>query len=351
MLSSARAKFLSIGLLLILALTGIAACGPSATADPAPTSLPTAQPTVEPTPSIPAATPTSEPTTEPTPSVPTRAPVAVGSLDHPVELLSGLPSGASTVAFVEFVAVSQRPSLRGLLDDQLMSLVYATNEILDEQQVKSSGITSAAFGINNWSDGAAILLGDFRAFPDILREAAAAGTATLQTYRGLELFAVTDYHDLYIAMPDSGTLLLAQGDEATARQLLEETIDRYLDGSELDESLAGLLGHTGPIVFLVAKRTETEDGAQGGRSFPLPKFFAGAGTLNEGDTSTLYLYYEFDDPAQAEQIESQMTGEEELQGYNSGENYPITETRRDGRAVIAQAVVLDIDLGGLLLGN
>ena len=31
--------------------------------------------------------------------------------------------------------------------------------------------------------------------------------------------------------------------------------------------------------------------------------------------------------------------------------YPITEFRRDGKVVIAQAVVPDIDVGGLLVGN
>jgi hypothetical protein len=165
------------------------------------------------------------------------------------------------------------------------------------------------------------------------------------------LFVVTDHNDhLYLAVPESGTLLLAQGDGTSARRLLEETIDRRLDGAELDESPASLLAHTSPIDFLFARYPESRNTAQGNQSYPIPRFFAYAGLLNEGDTTTLYLYVEFDDSAQAEQAEFQTTGQT-LYGYNSGEEHPITEIRRDGRTVIAQAVVPDIDLGGLVLGN
>ena len=90
---------------------------------------------------------------------------------------------------------------------------------------------------------------------------------------GLELCVFTDLYDLYLAVPDSDTLLLAQGDGALPRQLLEETIDRRLNGAELDESLARLLMQTGPIGFLVARYPETENAAQG---FPSPRFSARA---------------------------------------------------------------------------
>ena len=231
-----------------------------------------------------------------------------------------------------------------------MSLVYATNEILDEQLVRSAGITRAAFSINSYSEGAAILLGDFHAFPAVLRKAAATGAANLSTYRGLELFAVTRHDDLYLAVPDSGSLFLALGDEASARGLIEETIDRRLDGAELQQSLAALLAHTGPIDFLYASYADTEGSTEGGQAFPQPRFSAGAGTMNEGDTSNLYLYIEFAEANQAEEAESQITGQN-LYGYSSEGQYPITEIAREGAVVIAQAEVPDIDVEGLLLGN
>ena len=315
-----------------------------------PTTIPTSQPTE--TPSLaPTATPTSQPADEPSTLLPTGASASAKSPDHPALLLSGLPMDRSSVAFLEFGVISQRPSLHNYgTGVEIMSLVHATNEILDEQQVRSAGITSAAFSITSHSTGAAILLGDFQSFPKTLREAVATGAATLHTYRGLELFVVATYYDLYLAVPDSGTLLLARGEEAVARRLIEETIDRRLDGAKLDESLAGLLVHTGTVDFLYARYLETEDSPQEGHAFPQPIFSAGAGTLNEGDTSALYLYIEFAEENQAEQVEFQMAGQD-LYGYNSGGRYPITEFRRDGKVVIAQAVVPDIDVDGLLVGN
>ena len=143
-------------------------------------------------------------------------------------------------------------------------------------------------------------------------------------------------------MPDSGALFLALGDEASARGLIEETIDRRLDGAELEQSLAALLAHTGAIDFLYASYADTE-GSQ-------LRFSAGAGTMNEGDTSNLYLYVEFAEAYQAEEAESQMTGQN-LYGYSSGGQYRITEIAREGTVVVAQAEVPDIDVEGLLLGN
>ena len=140
------------------------------------------------------------------------------------DLLNGLPTDRSEVWFVEFGRISQRPSQQDHGWDEL--LVDATNGILDAELVDSAGITSAAFSINSGREGAAILLGNFGPFPGVLREAADKGEATLHTHRGLELFVVTEHSDLYVAVPDSNTLLLAQGDGALPRQLIEEMIDR-----------------------------------------------------------------------------------------------------------------------------
>ena len=246
------AVFLALFILGALMLSAIVACE-------APTPTPAALlPTETPAPPLPTAAPTSGPTAAPIAPLPTRANVSPGARDHPAKLLNGLPTDRSAVWFVEFGKVSQRPSQHDYgWEDQLMLLVNATNGILDQELVESAGINSAAFSINSGREGSAILPGDFRPLPAILREAAETGAATFHTHRGLDLFVVTDHSDLYMAMPDSGTLLLAQGDGGLPRQLLEEMIDRRLDGAELDESLARLLMHTGPIDFLVAQFPET----------------------------------------------------------------------------------------------
>ena len=330
--------FFGLFILASLMLAAIVACE-------APAAPPAAlSPTETPASSLPTATPTAEPAAP----LSTGADFSAGSRANPASLLNGLPTDRSEVWFVEFGKVSQRSSQQPHgWEDQLMLLVDATNGILDAELVESAGITGAAFSINSGSEGAAILLGNFRTFPEILREAAEMGEAALHTYRGLELFVVTDHSDLYLAVPESGTLLLAQGDGALPRQLIEEAIDRRLDGAELDESLARLLMHTGPIDFLVAQFPETQDSVLG---LPGSIFAADAGRMNDGDTSTLHLYWEFADPVQAQQAESLMAGQH-VNGYNSGEDYPITDVRRNGTTVTAQAVVPDIDVGGLLFGN
>ena len=328
-------------ILAALMLAAIVACE-------APAATPAALvPTETPTPSLPTATPTSGPDAELEAPLPTKADVSAAPQTHPAMLLNGLPTDRSEVWFVEFGKVSQRPGEQRRSRDDLRLLVNATNGILDEELVESAGITSAAFGINSGREGSAILQGDFSTFPEILREAAEMGGAALHTYRGLELFVVTDHSDLYLAVPESGTLLLAQGDGELPRQLIEEAIDRRLDGAELDESLARLLMHTGPIDFLVAQFPETGNSVS---ALPGSIFAADAGRMNEGDTSTLHLYWEFASPVQAQEAESLMAGQH-LNGYNSGEDHPITEVRRDGKTVTAQAVVPDIDVGGLLFGN
>ena len=336
-----KPAFLGLFILGALMLAVIVACEPPA-ATPAALS-----PTETPAPSLPTATPTSGPPGETATSLPTKGDVPPGSRGHPAGLLSGLPTDRSEVWFVEFGKVSQRPGQQRHGRDDLRLLVNATNGILDEELVESAGITSAAFGINSGREGSAILQGDFSTFPEILREAAEMGGAALHTYRGLELFVVTDHSDLYLAVPESGTLLLAQGDGELPRQLIEEAIDRRLDGAELDESLARLLMHTGPIDFLVAQFPETGNSVS---ALPGSIFAADAGRMNEGDTSTLHLYWEFASPVQAQEAESLMAGQH-LNGYNSGEDHPITDVRRNGTTVTAQAVVPDIDVGGLLFGN
>ena len=128
---------------------------------------------------------------------------------------------------------------------------------------------------------------------------------------------------------------------------MEEAIGRRLDGATLDEPLARLLNQTSAVDFLVAQYHEPQNDSQG---FPSPNFSASAGRMNEGDTSTLHFYYEYDNAEQAAQAESLMNGQH-LHSYSAGEDYPITGIRRHGKTVIARVVVLDIDVEGFLLGN
>ena len=329
------------GLLAALVFSAIVACE-------APTPTPAALlPTGTPAPPRPTATPMSEPSAAPVALLPTETHSSAGSQAEPTMLLNGLPTRRSEVWFVEVARVSQRPSQRNHWDEYLELLVRATNGILDQELVESARITSAAFSVNSGRGGAAIPQGDFSVFPEVLGKAAEMGEAALHTHRGLELFVVTDHSDLYLGVPNSGTLLLAQGDGALPRRLIEEMIGRRLDGGELDESLARLLVCTGPIDFLVARFSETGNSVLG---LPGSIFVAGAGRMNEGDTSTLLLYWEFDSLARAQEAESLMTGQH-LNGYDSGEDHSVTDVRRDSTTVTAQAAVPDIDVVGLLLGN
>ena len=293
------------------------------------------------------------PTTPLPPNTPTTAPTAnitfsTNPLDHTVELLTWLPTDRSAVWFVEFGKVSQRPSQQDShWEDQLLALVRATDGTLNERLVKSAAITTAAFSFNSRAKGTAILRGDFSTFPKVLREAATKGAAVLYTHREVEIFAFQGRYDLYLAVMESDTLLLARNKGSFSRKLLEEAIDRRLDGATLDEPLARLLKQTSAVDFLVAQHHEPQNDSQG---FPSPNFFAGAGRMNEGDTSTLHFYSEYDNAEQAAEAESLMNGQH-VSSYSTGENYPITGIRRHGKMVIARVVVPDIDVEGFLLGH
>ena len=84
--------------------------------------------------------------------------------------------------------------------------------------------------------------------------------------------------------------------------------------------------------------------------YPYPRFTAQAGLLNEGATTTLKLYYEFDEPAHAEQIEPLLIGQTR-RGYSSGKDYPVTDVRRVGNILTAELAVDDSEVGGFLFGN
>ena len=83
--------------------------------------------------------------------------------------------------------------------------------------------------------------------------------------------------------------------------LLNEVIDRHLDGGDLHPRLTGLLGNVERIDFLVAFVLGAVPAGQGEDSSPpSPVFLAHAGHLNEGGTSTVYAYLEFAEDGHAE---------------------------------------------------
>ena len=84
-----------------------------------------------------------------------------------------------------------------------------------------------------------------------------------------------------------------------------------------------------------------------------PQILAGGGWLDAEESSSVFLFMEFETPELASQliVESEREGWPLVQGYNSGENHPIQHTRQVGPAIIAVGVSPNIDLGGWLLGN
>ena len=126
------------------------------------------------------------------------------------------------------------------------------------------------------------------------------------------------------------------------------------DGGDLNASLAALLGHADRVDFLVAFNLGTESASQGGGSSPPPPtFFAHAGFLNEGETSSVYAYLEFPEADDAQQAMDSMSGQPDLSdlffGYKRDTVKPTGELWQDGRAVIARAVVPDKDVSDLFL--
>ena len=231
---------------------------------------------------------------------------------------------------------------------------------LGPQWARAFGVTSMAFSDHElplWSNGA-VFAGDFGGLIDILREAASTSAATDHMYRGLEFFKVTipryllgESYDLYFAVLDSGTLFVAKGYEGSGLQLVQEALDRRVDAAELDESLESLLSHTSPMDLLFVVNTETYYSEPPDESeYPYPRLVGQAGLMNEGATTTLKYHYEFDDPAHAEQIEP-LLSERTLRGYSNGKEYPVTDVRRVGNALTAQAVVDDSEVGGFVFGN
>ena len=321
---------------------------------PAATLVPTHIPTLTPTPwptrlPTPTAPPTATPLPTPTLEWPPPAVTPSSSLEELRELFSGLPSEAIAIAFVDTRKLPHGDSLGWYIDDDLSLLSKRTHRVLSVEMLLSAEIKRAAFGITE-DYGAAILHGNFSPFIELLRQAPQLsdemrdfGPPTiLDPYREIEVFLFPYYDDLYLAIPDPGTMLLAQ--EAA---LIEEIIDRYLDDADLEESLTGLLDAIGPMDFLVAWHWN-----RAAMGAPEALLFGGGGGWFDGDSLiTVFEYRWYDEPANAEQAIERMRNYPLVQGYNTGKDYPIREITQEGQAVIAKGYADTFDLAGWLLGN
>ena len=208
-------------------------------------------------------------------------------------------------------------------------------------------------------DTTTIMSGDFEGLPEALREtvSVAEANSTLSSprevdpYRGLEVFVFPCHHDLFIAVPDSKTLLLADNE-----WLLSEAIDRHLDGGELHPYFADMFNRVETVDFLVAiapnaQMFDLDDTS----SPPSPVFLAHAGHLNEGGTSTVYAYLEFAEDGHAEEALELQSSRPDLGdlffGYKRDTVTPTGNLWREGRALIARAVVPDEAVADLFLTN
>ena len=270
------------------------------------------------------------------------------------DLLAVLPLSATTVIFVKPQPVLQRPDIAFTIDDALSLLSKRTDRILSEEMLVEAGIDRAAFVFTADYSGTAILSGNFSGAVELLQEAPEKSDGVkdfeppsiLNPYREIDVFLFPYYDDLYISVPDDATMLLAQSD-----QLLQEMVDRYLDESTLDESLARMLNTTGPMDFLVVRHLDAGRASQDGQDAESPHIYAGGGWLDTDESSSVFVFLEFANPEAASQGMTEMEGWPLVQGYNSGRDHPIQEIRQDGQTVIAVGVAPNIDLGGWLLGN
>ena len=271
------------------------------------------------------------------------------STGHSAGLLSGLPASNEQVYFAKVDPALLRPGLGEVIEDAFENLTTRTRGVLSKELLASADIKSAVVGVTTEGLGVAILLGDFQGLQDVLQQAPSLATnyrdfeppRALGPHRGVEVFVIPWYDDSFVAVPDSETLLLAESET-----LLQEMIDRRLDGAELSEPLARLLSHIESIDILVS---------QHGGSAGKPAFRAHAASLNEGDVSPIYAYMEFDDLPQADQARERLAGAADLSGvfwgYNDDTVKPVGTVRQEGRAVIVEAVAPDKDVPDLFFSN
>ena len=174
-------------------------------------------------------------------------------------------------------------------------------------------------------------------------------------YRGVDVFYLSSHlegvNGPYAAVIDTIALLLG-ADEAS----LYATIDRLMDGGQMSPAMAGLFNQVERIDILSAYAPSPEMASQSDDpTAPVSTFFAYAGFLSQGETTTLYAYVEFLEESHAEQVVGMYSEEPDVDVFfrrsNSQTARPQGEFWQDGRAIIARAVVPDDDVGDLISGN
>ncbi len=160
-------------------------------------------------------------------------------MPYPAEVLSGLPADSSSFSFVKVDEVLQRPGLRSSLEHGLQMLTQSTAGVLTAELLAMTSIESAAIGVTSDYLGAVVLSGNFEGFLGLMRDAPSLAEprerhdppSALDSHRDVEMFICPFYDDLFVAVPASGSLLLAQ-----SPGLLMEIIDRHLDGGDIPAS-------------------------------------------------------------------------------------------------------------------
>ena len=275
-------------------------------------------------------------------------------------LMRGLPPGGVVYTFAEIEKVMRRPAMRQEVEQGFEELSEKSRGLIGSGLLAEGDVKSLAFAIaSDGTSGATILSGDFEGLQKALREVPSLAESSsrfdpprsIDPYRGLELIVFPWHHDLFIAVPDSETLLLAD-----SVGLLNEVIDRHLDGGDLHPRLTGLLGNVKRVDFLVAFVLGAGPAGQGEDSSPpAPVFLAHAGHLNEGGTSTVYAYLEFAEDGHAEEALELQSSRPDLGdlffGYKRDTVTPTGDLWREGRALIARAVVPDEAVADLFLTN
>ena len=272
-------------------------------------------------------------------------------------LLRGLPADSSQFAFAEIDLVLQRPAMREEVEDSFDELSNRSYDLIDAEFLVDAEIKSIAVGITDENASATVLLGNFDGFLGTLRKTPSLVDArgrfdppgVIDPHRDLELFVFPHFSDLFMAVPDTKTLLLADNPE-----LLKKLIDRHFDRGELNQLLAGLLSRVERVDFLVAFTWDVEGAEQNNVSSPPPpNIYAHSGFFNEGETSTIYAYKAYVSDSDAEEAFDFQSKQPNISNlffrYNRETVVPVGELWKDGPAIIAKAVVPDKDISDLFL--
>lgn len=279
----------------------------------------------------------------------------------PETLLGILPADSLWFFYSDIEAMLLRPALLENPELTLDDLSGRTYGLIDAGIIQSATLRSITTGIAFGPGSIAsvtILRGDFGSIRDGLKADPTMAdprgqfgpSVPLEPYRGVAMYEFPWQDDTFIAIPDAQTFLLTSTVEA-----LQETIDRFLDGGQLDPALAELFGRVGRVDLLSSFTLTPEvTGQPEDPSGPSVEFHAFAASLNEGGTTTLHAFFEFNEEEHAEAIEellSELPDLDRLFFRYSTDTPPEGELWREGRFVIGKTVVPDHAVWDLIQTN